>query len=188
MYNSSGMASGSGNGHSVPIAQQLQQQAAQRRHHNGAPGARDSDASVYDTLTSPTAAHQAGGIHQQSQHYSDSGAMVSPGGSGADDDQLRRFHAQGGGYTHLANPAQQHHHSSEPPSPTMLQANQGSPQDDNDRDSNGDSSSNGSTKVDSRSPSAYRVGRPGYMGHSEVSSKTWRATILHADVLSLSAV
>lgn len=130
-----------------------------------------SDASVYNddnsnmhnntnnrisTATSNTDAYD--GVHahggdSRRESYVDPASPGAPAGL-APDDQLRRFHGVGGAYTTL-QPAG--HISSEPSSPTMLQ------QHDADGDSNGDSSSNGSTKVDSRSPSAYRIrGGNGY--------------------------
>ena len=65
-------------------------------------------------------------------------------------DDMRKFHSQGGAYTGV-----------EPGSPVLPHHQQA--QTDQDNEDNGDSSSNGSTKVDSRSPSAYR-GRGGPQG------------------------
>lgn len=76
-------------------------------------------------------------------------------------EDLRKYHSQGGAYTNLGNepssPIMGHHHPQHHQQSSRNPAVGGNPNDNDDGDSNGDSSSNGSTKVDSRSPSAYRV-------------------------------
>lgn len=88
-------------------------------------------------------------------------------------EDLRKYHSQGGAYTNLGNepssPIMGHHHNH--PQHNNQQTSSSSRQgggsnDDGDGDSNGDSSSNGSTKVDSRSPSAYRVRGAGGNGYN----------------------
>lgn len=112
---------------------------------------------------------QGNGLDSRRDSYN-----VDPATSGASPqmtEDLRKYHSQGGAYTNLGNepssPIMGHHHHhpqhQQPPSSSRNQQNN----DDGDGDFNGDSSSNGSTKVDSRSPSAYRVrgGAAGGQGH-----------------------
>ena len=73
-------------------------------------------------------------------------SYLDPATSPNGNEDLRKFHSVGGAYTNVG--AGGIH--SEPSSPTM-------PQHDGEGDDNGDSSSSGSTKVESRSPSGYLV-------------------------------
>lgn len=150
---------------------------ADRQQHANNGDNRNSDMSAYED----DYAHQQQGnsnLNPGSARYSDYGTPTGgldsrrdsynadPASSGASpqmNEDLRKYHSQGGAYTNLGNepssPIMGHHH------PQHQQASSSSRnQDDGDGDSNGDSSSNGSTKVDSRSPSAYRVRGAGAAG------------------------
>lgn len=87
-------------------------------------------------------------------------------------EDLRKYHSQGGAYTNLgiepSSPIMGHHHPQHHQQTAGSSSRNNQANDDGDGDSNGDSSSNGSTKVDSRSPSAYRVrgnGNPAGQGY-----------------------
>lgn len=135
---------------------------AHAQAHHRMSGAMQGGPSDINTNLGPSANpyyHAAHGDDEDSRRHSTSnrdsyvGEAHSPNMTSED---LSKFHSQGGAYTTLNTG----HHHSEPSSPILQSQN--SQSNDGDGDSNGDSSSNGSTKVDSRSASAYRVRAGGY--------------------------
>lgn len=164
MYNTSG------------AGQQHQQPSSSYGSNNN----RASDMSAYEDDYAHGGSNGGNNLNPGSARYSDYNnpssndagrrdSFIDPASSASPQmaEDLRKYHSQGGAYTNLGNepssPIMGHHH---PQHQTSSRGANNNANDDGDGDSNGDSSSNGSTKVDSRSPSAYRVRGAGGQGYA----------------------